>query len=280
MREDSEPLGGSSIFFYTPTTQAMKGLLYPICLGHFYCDQYYHINRSSYDSFLIIIVGRGRGYTTMNGRSRKAEQGDIVILDCYEPHIYGTNDEWEIYWMHFDGISARSYYEMICEQYGQIFQLKPNVREEVLKRLRWIIDSFEQKVISREVQISKYITDMLTTILMAGEEKAVERIEQSPVEAAIDYIGKNYDKPITVGSLANYAALSTYHFTREFKKKTGSAPHQYITAVRLNTARFYLRTTRKSIKEIGGLCGFQSENSFCITFKKETGLTPTQFRNY
>ena len=130
--------------------------------------------------------------------------------------------------------------------------------------------------------MSKYITDMLTSILISEEATtAVHRPASgiSPVELATAYIRQHYQEAISVDKLAGKVSLSPYYFIREFKKETGLTPHSYLTAMRINSAKFYLRTTGKSIKEIGFACGFQSENSFCITFKKQEGMTPTQFRD-
>ena len=44
------PLPESRIYFCTPTALIRREFLYPICLGHFFCDSTYHVERSSYDS--------------------------------------------------------------------------------------------------------------------------------------------------------------------------------------------------------------------------------------
>ena len=48
---------------------------------------------------------------------------------------------------------------------------------------------------------------------------------------------------------------------------------------RINAARFYLRTTQLSLKEISDRCGYGSDSTFCTTFKRITGMTPLEYRN-
>jgi AraC-like DNA-binding protein len=79
--------------------------------------------------------------------------------------------------------------------------------------------------------------------------------------------------------LASKAALSPYHFLRCFKKETGSTPHKYVLAVRINTAKHYLKNTSMSVKEIAAKCGFSSESGFCISFRHITGISPGEFRS-
>ena len=48
---------------------------------------------------------------------------------------------------------------------------------------------------------------------------------------------------------------------------------------RINEARFYLRTTQLSLKEISYRYGYGSDLTFCTTFNRITGMTPLEYRN-
>lgn len=47
------------------------------------------------------------------------------------------------------------------------------------------------------------------------------------VEAAISYIHRNLDEPITLTKIAKHVGYSSYHFLRLFKMQTGLSPHYY-----------------------------------------------------
>ena len=68
------------------------------------------------------------------------------------------------------------------------------------------------------------------------------------------------------------------HFLRVFKRETGFTPHEYVINTRLSNARYLLRNTAMSVKDICFSCGFSSESAFCITFKKRAKMTPAQYR--
>lgn len=275
-------LPASQLYFHTPSSTAASGFLYPLCIGHFYCDHTYQVRRSSFDSFLAILVIRGSGYIEIDGDTHVINAGELTMIDCYKPHAYGARNSWEFYWIHFDGITARHYFNLIQNKCPHIFHLSQEAFSDTLLPVNAILQSFSCEVACKEIQMSKYITDMLTSILISEESTPAgphPAAGISPVELATAYIRQHYQEAISVEELAGKVSLSPYYFIREFKKETGLTPHSYLTAMRINSAKFYLRTTGRSVKEIGFACGFQSENSFCITFKKQEGMTPTQFRD-
>ena len=93
------------------------------------------------------------------------------------------------------------------------------------------------------------------------------------------YIEAHYaEKEATVPALAARAALSTCYYLRKFKEYHGVTPHQYLQSVRLRAAKEQLTVTAHSIEQIAEDCGFCSTSHFIMAFRKNTGLTPLQFR--
>lgn len=93
------------------------------------------------------------------------------------------------------------------------------------------------------------------------------------------YINEHFAEDITIKDLAERALLSPYHFIRLFKKQVGFTPHEYLVNTRINTARYLLKNTGMSTKDICFQCGFSSESVFCNAFKKNTGQTPSAYRS-
>ena len=109
------------------------------------------------------------------------------------------------------------------------------------------------------------------------EESVPEHI--SRIEEVLSYISENIDQPLTLESLAQRVSLSPFYFSRVFRKETGYTLREYLINTRINAARFYLRTTELSLKEISYRCGYGSDSTFCTTFKRITGMTPLEYRN-
>ena len=236
------------------------------------------MERSSYDSFLLLYVRTGSGYLTYSGKQFRLKEGDFCCIDCYQPHIYGTNSTWEIQWIHFDGISAKSYYQWVIKQNGFVFSLPKSQALQVLRPLQHMLDIFAMHVPYNEIWLSKYITDMLSFLLDMPDYTLLASAGNTVSERAISYMQQKFSSNLTMEELAGHVSLNLSYFIRCFKKETGMTPHSYLTSIRLQQAVYYLKTTDRTVKDVGYACGFQSENSFCITFKKHTGYTPSEYR--
>src|SRR5471030_21826 len=71
-----------------------------------------------------------------------------------------------------------------------------------------------------------------------------------------------YFEPLGVDQLAPAAGLSRAHFSREFRRAFGEAPHAYLLTRRLERAAALLRTTDRSVAEICFSVGLASLGSF------------------
>lgn len=268
-------LSTSDIYFYTRSAQAKRMYFYLLCTGHYYCDKNYIVDRQNYDSFLVLYVHSGSGYVEQGGATLTIKAGSLVFLDCYRPHRYYTKTGWEIYWVHFDGILARDYYEQ-STQNGLI--ITPQNPYNAAHSLRKIFEAFHEKNKVNEPVLSKRLTDLLTELILAAGANTVPSNQGDVLEDILAYISENAATPITVEELAGRANLSPFYFTRIFKRETGFTPHEYVIRVRVNLAKFYLKTTELPLKEIAFRSGFNSECSFCTSFKKTVGATPGSYR--
>lgn len=265
----------SNLYFHTKSELAQTLYFYPLCTGHYYCDATYHVNRNSYNSYLLVYVVTGNGYV-MCGKTEKAvTSGTIFLLDCYAPHQYGTHSGWEIFWVHFDGTLANNYFHTIAHEENCAI-LHPPDPQSARYNFEKLYLMFDKKGQVSEPIANKYLINTLTDFLTNRSKVPLQ--SSSISEQLLAYITDNLHLPLTLNELAKRASLSPYYFTRQFKKETGYTPHEYLIIARINAAKYYLKTTAKAIKEIAFLCGFCSEPSFCTTFKRIVGTTPLSYR--
>ena len=268
----------SDYYVYTASTSAKKLFFYPLHIGYFYYEPNYHLKRDSFDSFLILLVTKGSCEIHLNNTTPVAHKGEVVLLDCYSPHEYGSPDTWEASWLHFDGPLAREYYEHIVQASGNI--IIPRSPQTVGHSLNKICGTFRSGAPLREASLSKYILNILTELLLAENKiKTAASPHAAALENTIAYINEHFAEPLSLKDLAAGASLSPFYFTRVFARETGMTPHQYLIATRLNSAKFLLKSTDISIKEIAFNSGFTSESSFCSTFKKWEHITPSEYRS-
>ncbi|HMI71392.1 MAG TPA: AraC family transcriptional regulator [Solirubrobacteraceae bacterium] len=95
---------------------------------------------------------------------------------------------------------------------------------------------------------------------------------------AKDLIEARYRDPLDVSTLAQAARLSPAHFSREFRRAFGEAPHKYLLTRRLERAAALLRSTDHSVADICFTVGLSSVGSFTTSFGRTYGMTPTAYR--
>ncbi len=105
-----------------------------------------------------------------------------------------------------------------------------------------------------------------------------EESSNDAIEAAKKYIEKNYTLNITLEDVSREVNISSYYLSRIFKEVTGQNFIDYLTGLRIEKAKELLRTTQLSMKEICAKSGYSDPNYFSKTFKKNVGVTPTEYR--
>lgn len=275
MHTTEEKISDSSqYFFHTPTAQAIDLFLYPTVIGRFEYLPGYSLERSRYDSYLLIFIESGTMEILLDSKYQLAQKGDIVLLDCYNPHAYRTDTGCKTTWLHFDGKLAKGYYEHLSKEMGNIMTIS-NFRD-ALHILSDLFSSFCKRELKPEAQMSIMIGNLLLSLFghtSTGAASASDGIRQ-----VTSYLTQNFSKNISLKEMADMAGLSLYHFTRKYKKETGVTPHQFLLSTRMSAAKYYLSNTTMTIKEIALSCGFEDESTFCYSFRKREGKTPKQFR--
>jgi len=95
---------------------------------------------------------------------------------------------------------------------------------------------------------------------------------------AKDLADARYVEPLDVDDMAAAAGLSRAHFSREFRRTFGEAPHAYLLRRRLERAAALLRTTDRSVVDICLSVGLRSIGSFTTSFTRTFGESPTVYR--
>lgn len=266
----------SRYYIYSPSRNAREMFLYPLQCGRFLYEPGYSLRREAFDSFLLMYAEKGSFTLEAEGQTQTVRAGQLALLDCYSPHAYHSETGWTSLWCHFDGITARNWYRNITERFGNVFSLPDTQR--AAGKLNAIYEAFSSGRAVREPLLSKYLTDVLTAILLGTPSETALDAQLRAAETAAAYISEHFGEKLTVGDLAAMAGFSEYHFIRMFKRQTGFTPYEYLLNTRISNARYLLKNTGLPVKEICFATGFSGESSFCTAFKRVEGMTPAQYR--
>ena len=98
------------------------------------------------------------------------------------------------------------------------------------------------------------------------------------IAEAVAYIHTHLDERLALADLAVKAKLSLWRFCTVFRLHTGTSPHRYICALRIDRVQA-LMTQGVSASVAASSVGFYDQSHLTRHFKNALGLTPGQFMN-
>jgi len=106
----------------------------------------------------------------------------------------------------------------------------------------------------------------------------IRRLEPAVLARVTEYIDANLPHPLALLELAAIAGVSPYHFAKAFKATTGSAPHAYLAARRMERALVLLQQTRLPVSQVARQVGFESLPHFRASFRRAWGEPTAAYR--
>ena len=86
------------------------------------------------------------------------------------------------------------------------------------------------------------------------------------------------DRPLSIDEVAREAAMSPFHFIRQFNSLFGQTPHQFRIGARLDRAKHLLAGGNHSVTDVCFEVGFSSLGSFSDLFARRDGVAPSAYR--
>ena len=210
----------------------------------------------------------------LDGEEKTVRAGDLVIIPPETPYHYthARGESISYLWAHFTGRDAKKILkELSLALFPSVLHAADATR--ILRRFEGILDAYARADAFRDLELSALLSRLLVTAARAIEGKAAGAFRTS-----LSYIAEHYAEEISVATLAAMENLSPSRYHALFKAQTGLAPVQYILRLRMASAKDLLTSTDLSVKEIGALCGYRDAHFFSKAFKKETGVSPSDFR--
>ena len=198
-----------------------------------------------------------------------AAKGDIQsIIDESMELIKKNPDQFSVFasYLLVDLIFAVS--KLVEKLGGDIKALKP----EILQR------KFIDDAVSDEERFTTTLEQVLQFALEYRDSKMTGKYADVILKAK-KYIEENYaDQNTTLTTVAEAVALSPNHFSTIFSQECKTTFIEYLTNVRLENAKRLMRETDMKGYDIAYECGFSDPHYFSYIFKKNTGLSPREYK--
>ncbi|MNX75830.1 HTH-type transcriptional regulator CdhR [compost metagenome] len=128
--------------------------------------------------------------------------------------------------------------------------------------------------------------EMVVFLKRPGGQAQYSQLLQSQTSegAAFDdlhlWITQNLEgENLTIDRLAQQVQMSPRNFARVYKLKTGRTPAKAVEVLRVEAARRLLEDSERNIDQISRLCGFGDEERMRLTFQRNLGVSPRDYRS-
>ncbi len=247
------------------------------------CEKYcFEGNKRPYLKLLWQVTISGAGYLQVaNNQPVRLPKGASFMAQFPSDHTYYFSKEevhWEFAYIILAGPALPQLLERIRNRPVTLFNhpLDPQIQEKVLS----MVDRYEGGMDDGWKCMSE-AGDILS-LLLKEEARSEDRISTSrriPRDPDIlEPIVKNPGLTIAKSGWAEEKGQSRFQLYRQVKAKTGVSPKDVRNQQRVKEAIRFLKRANLTMKDIATLSGFKDQAYFCRFFKKQTGFTPTQWR--
>jgi AraC-like DNA-binding protein len=238
----------------------------------------------------------------LRGKSLMVNRGDIfIILPGIEHSLSAIEDKpFEIVLLDFMPFLVREELKPFAETLQPFFQQSrhedtaalhqpwlhiDNSKQPLVEQLlQDIQDELEHREAGYEYSVRTSLIKLL--ILIDREYRRLWRkpasrpalADQHPIDEVKRYVYNNYSQDIPLEHGALIANMAPAYFSHMFKKETGQTFIDFMNEVRIERAMELIRRDSHTITQIGFQVGFHHLSHFIRTFKKRTGITPTEYK--
>lgn len=245
--------------------------------------QYTHQNfaRHSHEGYTIGLIEHGAQRFYRTGSNHVAPKQSVILVNADQVHNGQTATEngWAYRAMYptpelFERLTNDMGHKSIGAPYFEQAVVFDMVLSNCMASTFALLEC-EPDLLARQTALYQ----LMVLLVMRYNKRCpgLHKTSRKPqLASAVDYIRDYYFENISLERLASIAAMSPFHFIRQFKAETGFSPHAYQTQFRINKAKCMLRSGL-SINQVGLAVGFYDQSHFHRYFKKNMGLTPKQY---
>lgn len=242
-------------------------------------------NAHSHDFCEILYVADGQGTITVEKTKRSVRAGDIIIYNPGVVHEEESSKEapMALYFMALGGLKLTDLPSNHLLPPGLDYIYPVGSLSDIFTVcFDRMIPEFEKKQpfyaeITQNLALTLIL--YLFRIINDRNRSATQLLQSNEgVRLAIAYIQDNLHKELSLEHIARQCHMSKYYLSHLFSQSQGISVGKYVLQSRILKAMRLLRDTPLSVKEICEQVGFHDVSYFCRTFKKETSLTPLQYR--
>lgn len=243
----------------------------------------------------FMFVANGRAELWVNDEVWLSERFHLIHIGKGQRITVQSTDFLDIYMILYNAslpASALREFHMMMQTdnpFMKSWAVSPSEPLVMLERLETMLSDWQQ-IDNGQIDKEKDMKDVheLRRLKAKGEfirfvhAALQERMElaHAPTlaEQVVRYIARNYRGMISMEQLAHQMNYTPQYVSRKFKEQMGCSPLDYTIRLRIDLARNLLCDTEATLQEIAAYVGYPDTVYFNRMFKKQTGITPGEYR--
>lgn len=236
----------------------------------------------------LVIVASGNGWHVLNDEPHLLSCGEVLYLSPEDRHsfeqvndLYLTNVIYRPNGALLHPERLRQYLQPAEEEAGdhRYWQLSDAASSSVKPLLAALSRESQRNDVSSNLMAESLLVQLFVTLWRERFANDGEDLpSQSRLPMLTRYLRQNCTEAIDLDDLAQRFGYSPRHLRRVFREAMATTPHDYLTKLRLCRAMRALRSSDATVTEIALASGFGDGNYFSYSFRKQTGLSPSQYR--
>lgn len=241
----------------------------------------------------LVIFEQGDNWFSLDGAMAESRRGLCCLTapsgsHCFLPHRKGTTvyhaltftfgdlsrpPSWQALLSHYTGLSVRALTGPFVLGEASLVRLSA-----VLAELRPLVPPHSAAVAA---QLHQSLLRLLLLVAEAASQEAGSGEPQEvvpPEVRAKRQLDQQYARGVPLVDIARSAGVSVAHLGRVFRNRYGVSPGRYRDTLRLEAARNLVANSDLRVKEIAYALGYPDAATFSKAFLRNTGTSPTTFR--
>ncbi|MBP1756281.1 MAG: DNA-binding protein, AraC-type [Firmicutes bacterium] len=237
----------------------------------------FFINRPNGSGDYLFICFRTGAILNLNGKEVTADKNSAIIYNKGTPQIYrAAQASYVNDFIHFDAEGDRDIRNLPLDTVMSL----PST-----KQISKIMKDIYLEYISNNANRFDSMDLLMKLLFVKTNELVAYKPQDTKLYGYFDdllnlrsMIYRHPEEKWTIERLSEQVNLSASHFQRLYKKTFGTSPIADVISCKLQFAKTSLSATDDTVHDIAAQYGYDNEEHFMRQFKKETGITPTEYR--
>lgn len=241
--------------------------------------QGFSIHRPHGSGDYILLIVRSPAFFTFGDTTHYTSGNAVVIFNEGTPQLYGSdNAEYINDWIHFEcDESDIDFLAKLGIVFDTVLEFQDvNALSSLIKHMYFETYSSNKNAMQ---SVTMYFNLIMLKISDLCEQKRV--IDTSTQEQLSDLKNAIFSHPQEnwkIEDIAKSLSISRSYLQHQYKRLFNTSIKRDVTRSRIEYSKYLLFSTDYTIAVIADLCGYENDVHYMRTFKKEIGLTPTEYR--